>query len=661
MSLKKMIRKAISGALLFSVILCLVFTPMGTTYAYRGSKAASARSAGDDAGGGSGFVGKDETVYVLLDHDGKVLEERVVNRIYGKGDVEEIRDYGRYSSVRNMEASAEPKIDDGQIVWDGRLLGKGDIYYEGITDKELPVEVSIKYYLDGREVDASSLAGRSGNLRIEMEIKNKLRVTRPITYESFAGNSVSREYEHYVPFLVQVSYPVDLTVFSDVRADAAVKVVTGKTMNLSFATFPYPDARVTFEMRGTNITLEPITFTVIPQVPPVPDADMEDELVKMLDGVREIRSGLKQFGSGMQPLISGSRQMARGMQAFDEGISALVDGSKELEKNSGELMAGFDAGLNGFNELKDGLAKLAEGLSGVASGMGGLATSIGELSSAVDALSRVAGQLQRVVSSWASSMAPQVVRLGSINREIMAIARNLVREQPEGSDLYNLGQMIIEQNRIIEDMGGAQGLMQGGMQMLQVINALKEGIDKLKEGLEGQLIPGIQAINNSTASLASGAGAILDGMEEYQKGQMAYRQGLAKYVEGVEGLNDGLYALKGNMSGLFTGMDSLIKALEKMDEGLNDMNSQGLSEMEEGVIRAIDDMRFAGALKRRMEELVDEYGSFMDNERNRNSSVQFIMRTKGVEYEQQGEEVQDTQNAQPGKNLWELLLDLLGL
>jgi len=113
--------------------------------------------------------------------------------------------------------------------------------------------------------------------------------------------------------------------------------------------------------------------------------------------------------------------------------------------------------------------------------MGGLATSIGELSSAVDALSRVAGQLQRVVSSWASSMAPQVVRLGSINREMMAIAQNLVREQPEGSDLYNLGQMIIEQNRIIEDMGGAQGLMQGGMQMLQVINALKEGIDKLKE------------------------------------------------------------------------------------------------------------------------------------------------------------------------------------
>ncbi|MFS8502008.1 MAG: hypothetical protein FWJ59_09485, partial [Caldicoprobacter sp.] len=371
MSLKKMIKRAISGTLLFSVMLCLALMPMGATHAYIGSTAALVQS--NDADDGSALVGKNETVYVILDHDGKVLEQRVVNRIYGKGEIEEVRDYGRYSSVRNMEASAKPKLEDGQIVWDGQLLKKGDIYYEGITDKELPVEVSIKYFLDGKETDARSLAGKSGNLRIEIEIRNKLEVTQPITYESYAGGSVSKEYEHYVPFLVQVSYPVDLSVFSDIKADEAVKVVTGKTMNLSFATFPYPDAQVTFEMIGNNIQLEPITFTVIPQVPPVPDMDMEDELVKMLDGVRKIRNGLKQFGSAAQPLISGSKQMAQGKQAFDKGISALVEGSKKLEENSYELIVGFDAGLKGLDELKNGLTKLTEGLSGVASGMNGLA------------------------------------------------------------------------------------------------------------------------------------------------------------------------------------------------------------------------------------------------------------------------------------------------
>lgn len=659
MSLKKMIKRAISGTLLFSVMLCLALMPMGATHAYIGSTAALVQS--NDADDGSALVGKNETVYVILDHDGKVLEQRVVNRIYGKGEIEEVRDYGRYSSVRNMEASAKPKLEDGQIVWDGQLLKKGDIYYEGITDKELPVEVSIKYFLDGKETDARSLAGKSGNLRIEIEIRNKLEVTQPITYESYAGGSVSKEYEHYVPFLVQVSYPVDLSVFSDIKADEAVKVVTGKTMNLSFATFPYPDAQVTFEMIGNNIQLEPITFTVIPQVPPVPDMDMEDELVKMLDGVRKIRNGLKQFGSAAQPLISGSKQMAQGKQAFDKGISALVEGSKKLEENSYELIVGFDAGLKGLDELKNGLTKLTEGLSGVASGMNGLAGSMEELFSALDSLSQVAGQLQEAASGWVQGMAPQVMRLVSISQEMMAIAQRLVREQPEGSDLYKLGQMIIEQNRIIEDMGGTQGLMQGGMQMLEAINALKEGMHKLKEGLVNEFIPGIQAVNHSITNLASRAKAALDGMEEYQKGQMAYRQGLVKYIEGVEELNYGLNALKGNLGSIFTGMDSLIKALEKMDDGLSAMDSQGLAEMEEGLIEAIDDMRFAKALKQRMEELVDGYRSFMDNERNRNSSVQFIMRTKGVEYQEESEETQDTDIPQPDMNLWERLLDLIGL
>jgi len=654
-------KKMLSRALLFSVVLCFVLMPMGTTYAYRGLKVALAQPSDKNADDGSGFVSKDETVYVILDHDGKVLEQRVVNRIYGKGEIKQIRDYGQYSSVRNMETSAEPKVQDGQIVWDGQLLKKGDIYYEGITDKELPIEVSIRYFLDGREVDAQSLVGKSGNLRIEIGIKNKLKVTQPITYESYEKGSISKEYEHYVPFLVQVSYPVDLNIFSDVKADEAVKVVTGRTMNLSFATFPYPDAKVTFEMRGSNIELKPLTFTVIPQVPPVPDVDMEDELKKMLDGVREIRDGLKQFGAATQPLASGGKQMAEGKQALERGISALVAGSDELDESSDELIAGFDVSVQGFNELKDGVTKLAEGLNEVAAGMNRLAGSAGEVSSAVNSLAQAASQLQDAANGWAQNMAPGLLQLVNINEEMLTIAQKLVQEQPEGSDLYKLGQMVIKQNRLIESMGGPESIINSGAQLLGAINGVKEAVDKLKEGLDSQFIPGIQAINDSIASLASGAKATLDGMEEYQKGQTAYRQGLVKYVEGVGDVADGLDALSGNLTRLFTGMDSLVKVLEKMDEGLSAMDSQGLSEMEEGIIQAIDDMRFAKALKRRMEELADGYRSFMDNERNKNSSVQFIMRTREIAYEEEAKEAQDVQDIQPKMNLWERLLDLLGL
>ncbi|WP_252225669.1 hypothetical protein [Caldicoprobacter algeriensis] len=76
-----MMKRVLSRTLLFSVILCFVLMPMGVTYAYRGLKVALAQPSGQNVDDGSGFVAKDETVYVILDHDGKVLEQRVVNRI----------------------------------------------------------------------------------------------------------------------------------------------------------------------------------------------------------------------------------------------------------------------------------------------------------------------------------------------------------------------------------------------------------------------------------------------------------------------------------------------------------------------------------------------------------------------------------------------------
>lgn len=82
--------------------------------------------------------------------------------------------------------------------------------------------------------------------------------------------------------------------------------------------------------------------------------------------------------------------------------------------------------------------------------------------------------------------------------------------------------------------------------------------------------------------------------------------------------------------------------------------------MERGIIQAIDDIRFVKALKHRMEELVDGYRSFVDNDRNKNSSVQFLMKTKEIVYEDKAE-TQDQNNEVPKENLWERLLNLLGL
>ena len=41
------------------------------------------------------------------------------------------------------------------------------------TDKELPLETKITYTLDGKEISAKDLAGKSGKVSIKIEYKNK--------------------------------------------------------------------------------------------------------------------------------------------------------------------------------------------------------------------------------------------------------------------------------------------------------------------------------------------------------------------------------------------------------------------------------------------------------------------------------------------------------
>jgi len=636
------VRRTISRIVLALVTLCFMLIPSSMIHADRILDAASNQEY-------SG-IAKNETVYVILGHDGKVLDQRVVNRLYRNGEFEEIRDYGKYSLVRNMEASVMPEIQDNQIIWDGALLKKGDIYYEGVTDKELPIEVSIKYFLDGAEVNAPTLAGKSGNVRIEILIKNKLKETQPITFESYEKLTIFKQYEYYVPFLVQISYPVDLNIFSDIKADNAIKVTTGKTMNLNFATFPYPDAEVVFEMRGSNIELNSITFTVIPQVPPMPDVDIEDDLEKLLEGVKEIRKGLKQFNNASGSIIEGGKEIRKGQEEFNKGISALVEGSKNLNKNSNAIIAGFDSSLQGFEELKEGIKALANAFDKIAPGMEMISSTAKEVSSSVGSMAQAVAAIQEAGGNWTQGF----TQLLSMNGDMVDIAQKLIAENPEGSELYKLGTLIMAQNHIIN------GLADGGTKLIGAVENLKQGMDALKGGLDKELIPGLEQVSSSINELALGSKGLLSGMEEYEKGQSVYREGIIKYTEGVGGIAAGLDTLSENANKLSEGLNVLVKAFEDINDGMNKFDTQGISEMERGIIQAIDDIRFVKALKHRMEELVDGYRSFVDNDRNKNSSVQFLMKTKEIVYEDKAE-TQDQNNEVPKENLWERLLNLLGL
>ena len=67
------------------------------------------------------------------------------------------------------------------------------------------------------------------------------------------------------------------------------------------------------------------------------------------------------------------------------------------------------------------------------------------------------------------------------------------------------------------------------------------------------------------------------------------------------------------------------------DISMVDSDGKGLDDMENSLGEAIEELRLGRSTADQMKILAGQYGSFMDNQHNKNSSVQFIMKTKAIE------------------------------
>ncbi len=116
-----------------------------------------------------GTVTKNETVYVNLNNDGSVQQINVTDWLHT--DIGEVcvEDISTLDNIENIKSDTLPVIDGGGIKWN---MTDTDLYYGGTTDKKPPVELQIKYYLDGKEMSAQQMLGKSGEIKIEVNMKN---------------------------------------------------------------------------------------------------------------------------------------------------------------------------------------------------------------------------------------------------------------------------------------------------------------------------------------------------------------------------------------------------------------------------------------------------------------------------------------------------------
>ena len=188
-----------------SVMLCPVQTfaaGSGTT-----EMEEAATDAESTVQGISADVEKDETVYVNADASGMPESVTVSDWLKNAGSEEVLKDISRLEDIKNLKGDESFAANGDTLTWETN--GK-DIYYQGTSDEQLPVDVKLTYYLDGKETGPEELKGKSGQLKIRIDYTNRAENV----IEAGGG-----EAKAYTPFVLVTGLILPNETFSNVVID----------------------------------------------------------------------------------------------------------------------------------------------------------------------------------------------------------------------------------------------------------------------------------------------------------------------------------------------------------------------------------------------------------------------------------------------------------
>lgn len=166
---------------------------------------------------------KTETVYVNLKGDGSVKNINVTDWIHTEEPEVFVSDKTTLENVQEVKKGTNPTDSEDGLRWD---MESTDLYYTGTSDKELPVDFSIKYYLDGKEMTSDEIAGKAGKVKIEITAENKVYTEKTVN---------GKKQKIYLPVLVAGGTIFDETRFSAISVEGGSSIGDG-SKEISFVT-----------------------------------------------------------------------------------------------------------------------------------------------------------------------------------------------------------------------------------------------------------------------------------------------------------------------------------------------------------------------------------------------------------------------------------------
>ncbi len=432
---------------------------------------------------------KEEVVYVILNEDGSTKNIYVVNSF--ENNEGGLSDYGNYESVRNLSTEDALTIENGEVMGN---VPAGKFYYEGkLTETKIPWNISIKYKLDGTPINASELAGKSGNVEIGINISENEGV-----YSEF--------YENYA---LQISTSFDTNKCKNIVAEGATIANAGENKNISYTLLPKKEANYTITTEATGFEMGAISINGIPfslnlDIREMGKVDTISEDIS--EGFAPLKEGVASLDDGVNNLEVGAESFNRGINELVEQTNPLINGSKEVQG----AISKINSSLSNVNELSsenDSAAQLSAASENFSTGLTQLTTGL-------TAIPQDSDEVKKLLNAMAQSEDPNVKKLVALYNSKMEAVAKTAESASKLSGSYT--QINAGVSKLTKSLGGLGELSAGVNLLMQQYNKFHSGIVSFTDGLKS-LASGYDSLYNGIGQLKDGTFELRDKTKDIDK------------------------------------------------------------------------------------------------------------------------------------------------
>lgn len=633
-------------------------------------------------------VSKQESVYANANADGSIKDVTVADWLQDSGLLNgTLIDNSELTDITNVKGDETFTQSDKSVKWN---TSGQDIYYQGKTTKKLPVQVKITYTLDGKEMSAKEMLGKSGKMEMHVTYTNNSKVTKKINGEKRTI---------YTPFVMGTGMILSSEHFTDIEIDHG-RVINDGTNNIVVGMgvpglakslgadddlsdkipeeFTVTADTTDFTMGntftfGSSSLFNEMDLDDVDKLDDLEDKlnDLTDATDKLVDGSGELSENMSLFNDKMGDLKDSIKKYNKeGIKELTNGISTLAKGGSKLANGVKDYTAGVIDFSKGTKEYIKGADKIAKGnndlyqaVKGLPSQIQSFDTGLKTYTSSVDKMGTTENVTQlkngtKAVSDGITTVNQNLKELMTLHGQeqqlVAALKAQLTAQGADTSTINLLEQIVAGETQYITGLENStnneSALKQGANSVSSGVSTIMDGLSTLSQNsstltnASGQLnkqvpelVANINKLKKGGETLTKNDKKLKTGANKLIKSSKKMKKSTNKLNNGIKTLNKGGKTLQKTTNTLVSGIEQLESASNKLNNGANTL-SDGTNEFKDEGIEKINDVYEDDfkTLLDRLKAIVNagkDYNNFSGIGNNMDGDVKFIIETEAVDNE----------------------------